>query len=203
MLYAFFGGATNSNNPALHLAAPLLWAAMSNEMEGRMDGEQRQRIRDAFAAIGELPEGINPVIKNSLTITRVNAECVIVESHGNGSHSANPQPPVGAQVPQQQVAPSPWMQQHIELLWNGQREMRQLIMTNQQATATMMSNQRSHMDRRLDILQQNMCRITVQPPRMATPGQRATNFAALGLEERRGPNGRTVVRLDNPVDNRP
>ena len=76
----FYGAGNHVNNPALVLAYPLLWAAMSPEMEKRMDPEQRKRIWKAYSEIDTLPEGVNPVVRVHLFIGRVKDTLVIDET---------------------------------------------------------------------------------------------------------------------------
>ena len=78
-MHEFYGGGPNAQSPALTLAYPLLWAAMSPEMEGRMDEEQRQRIRDAYSEINQLPDGTNPVVRVHLRVLRLKNMLVIDE----------------------------------------------------------------------------------------------------------------------------
>ena len=62
------------------LAYPLLWAAMSPLLEGRMDELQRNRIREAYKEIDTLPDGVNPVVRVHLRVGKVKNNLVIVET---------------------------------------------------------------------------------------------------------------------------
>ena len=90
-------GCTPADNPVMVLAYPLLWAAMSPEMEGKMDPEHRQKIRDAYSKIDSLPAGVNPVVRVGLRVGRVKDLVVINEVAPEAT-------PVGDDSPAAEVA---------------------------------------------------------------------------------------------------
>ena len=102
--YQFFGGANNANNPALTLAKPLLWAALSEDMVGCLDLHQNDRIGLEHRKIRKLPAGVNPIIKNELVVTQMNDQCIINE-HGQQQQQQQPQQ-------QQQQQQQPQQQNH-------------------------------------------------------------------------------------------
>ena len=95
----FFGGANNANNPALTLAKPLLWAALSEDMVGCLDLHQNDRIGLEHRKIRKLPAGVNPIIKNKLVVTQMNDQCIINE---HGQQQQQQQQPQQQQQQQQQ-----------------------------------------------------------------------------------------------------
>ena len=88
----FYSQGAGIQNPALTLAYPLLWAAMSDEMEHWMDPEQRGRIRAEFHKIDTLPDGVsNPVVRVGLSISQAKDILVINEmAPGVGGSGVTP-----------------------------------------------------------------------------------------------------------------
>ena len=108
----FFGGQMNDANPALLLAMPLLWAAMSDEMEGRMDTDQREKIRDAYSQIVTM-EG-NPIVKNTLTIHQFRDQLIINEGGTIGEEIDPAAATRGAVGQAQNLNPTPAQQAQHE-----------------------------------------------------------------------------------------
>jgi len=93
----FFGP---TDNIALVLALPLLWAALDPSMEERMDPEQREYIQEEYAKVSTLPEGVNPVVKVCLSVWHHQTELHITEvlpmntgGHQQSSSTSGPAPP--------------------------------------------------------------------------------------------------------------
>ena len=95
----FYSHGAGIQNPALTLAYPLLWAAMSPEMENWMDPEQRKRIREEYAKIDTLPAGVNPVVRVGLSISQAKDILVIHEVAPEVQPAEAPVGAPGAPVP--------------------------------------------------------------------------------------------------------
>ena len=92
---SFFGP---TDNIALVLALPLLWAALDSSMEERMDPNQREYIQEEYAKISTLPEGVNPVVKVCLSVWHHQTELHIteVEPMHTGRRGPPPLPPASS-----------------------------------------------------------------------------------------------------------
>ena len=64
----FYKGTGDINNLALTLAYPLLFVAMSDEMDGYMFEEQWVKIQEEYGKINTLPAGVNPVVRVHLSV---------------------------------------------------------------------------------------------------------------------------------------
>ncbi|CAB9519184.1 unknown protein [Seminavis robusta] len=115
------------------------------------------------------------------------------------------QPPAMPQQQQQQAAPpSQWLEDMVMRIHQNQQSHLQQLNMFQQNMTNLFQNQRQYMDGRFDRVDRNLATIQVQPPRMASPGRRAQNFASLGLVERRDNHGRRRrERLTTATDDRP
>ena len=173
-LNAFYGGRTDIDNPALVLAYPLLWAAMSPEMEGRMDDEQRQRIQEAYYKIETLPTGVNPVVRTHLYVRRVKDTVVIDETHAETvtTTTNNPTSPVAAAaataaavtpntaIPNTApMASAPGLDQEFKNMLFSQHQQVVSMLTNyDRALQTMFTNFRRDVFNELSTINQHVCR---------------------------------------------
>ena len=162
-LSAFYGGQPDIDNPALVLAYPLLWAAMSDEMEGRMDDVQRKRIRDAYAKIDTLPEGVNPVVRVHLHIRRVKDLLVIDETHSEtvaaDSTPAADGTTARVAVPNTGAATDPAANQAIvEQMFSNQQQLIQILANQERVITSLVGGFRSVMTTEIEQLKEHVCR---------------------------------------------
>ncbi|CAB9511702.1 expressed unknown protein [Seminavis robusta] len=226
--HAFYDGV---NDISLHLALPLLWAALDESWEERMEPPVRVRIQDAYERIkADIPVGVNPVVKVPLSIWTHNTKLHIneiepMDTGGGGGTAggttgttgqastrqvANQSRQVTAMQTQQQVRTNEEILTRIIAQHN---QLQQLIAqegrTRDSSAAALRGWLETWLGAELTKLNGNICRIAVQPPRMATPDQVDGNLFRNGLTvERTRRNGQTSLRYrqavaTTPADSRP
>ncbi|CAB9513428.1 unknown protein [Seminavis robusta] len=188
--HAFYDGV---NDISLHLALPLLWAALDESWEERMEPPVRVRIQDAYERIkADLPGGVNPVVKVPLSIWTHNTKLHIneiepMDTGGGGGTAggttgttgqastcqvANQSGQVTAMQTQQQVRTNEEILTRIIAQHN---QLQQLIAqegrTHDNTAAVLRGWLETWLGAELRKLNGNICRIAVQPLRMATPDQ--------------------------------
>ncbi|CAB9528583.1 unknown protein [Seminavis robusta] len=215
------------NDISLHLALPLLWAALDESWEERMEPPIRIRIQDAYELIkADLPEGVNPVVKVPFSIWTHNTKLHIneiepMDTGGGGTaggtttggttgttDQASPRQVLTAMQTQQQVRTNEEILTRIIAQHN---QLQQLIAqegTTRDSTAAALRGWLETWRGELTKLNGNICRIAVQPLRMATPDQVDANLFRNGLTvERTHWNGQTFLRFRRvvaaPADSRP
>ena len=219
----FYDGTGDMNNPGLTLAYPLLWAAMSDEMDGYMFQEQRLKIREEYGRINTLPTGVNPVVRVHLSVRRYKDQLVIDERSPEVVSTPAVTPERAGTVDTSAgVTPSPGyatastpvrhgtigmleFQQLFDLTHSNHQKVTSMITENWRSMETMHSNLRVDLMRELGFVQNHMTRNYAQPPNSATVGQRRGALARQGIGERNNGRGRVEqFRLETPaVDKRP
>ena len=154
----FYGHGPNASSPALLLAYPLLWAAMSPEMENRMDEDQRKRIRDEYEKIRTLPVGVNPVVRVHLRVFRHKNLLLIDELPGDGE-SATASTTGHVNGPVTGISSSPQdFNKLVEMFVMHQQQMKRMHQTQQRAMETMIANLDGNYSDRLATINHNLCR---------------------------------------------
>ncbi|CAB9520169.1 unknown protein [Seminavis robusta] len=197
----------------------------------RMEPPVRVRIQDAYERIkADVPVGVNPVVKVPLSIWTHNTKLHIneiepMDTGGGGGTAggttgttgqastrqvANQSRQVTAMQTQQQVRTNEEILTRIIAQHN---QLQQLIAqegrTRDSSAAALRGWLETWLGAELTKLNGNICRIAVQPPRMATPDQVDGNLFRNGLTvERTRRNGQTSLRYrqavaTTPADSRP
>ncbi|CAB9515535.1 hypothetical protein SEMRO_722_G192800.1 [Seminavis robusta] len=158
-----------------------------------MDPPVRTRIVQAYSSIkDDLPVGVNPVVKVPLSIWTHNTKLHINEIEpmdtGGGGTAGG-------------AAGGTTYNQLQQLIAQEGR-------TRDSSAAALRGWLETWLGAELRKLNGNICRIAVQPPRMATPGQVDANLFRNGLTvERTRRNGQTSLRyrsaVATPADSRP
>ena len=99
--------------------------------------------------------------------------------------------------------PGSYWDMQINRLINNQTTIINMLSTQHESQNTTMQNNRQCQEQQFRIVNQNLCAVTCQPPRMATPGQRAANLAERGFTEVYRNGRKRVVRMADSVDTRP
>lgn len=167
-----------SNRVADVLALPLLWAAIEPEMESRMPETTRNRVRDAYALIRTLDQGVNPVRKRFLIVSGRNAQVHITVAPGNdgGNNNLNIGHVGGGAGGLDAV------HARLHAVEIGQISIREEMTRNQQ-----------DMLRKLDMVNRNVRRIAIQPGARQAAGNHAVGPGAARLSA----NPRTLYALWN------
>jgi hypothetical protein len=163
--HEFYGGDTNPENPSMTLAYPLLWAAMDDRMEGRMNPEMRSRIRAEYAKIDTLPEGTtNPVVRVHLLVSRNRNELVIEEMRG-ASFAVPGAPAVPGALPTNPTTPTttPYLQSHhsqamFERVLNQLQVQQEQMVTNDRNMHAVITTLTTNLEGRFSTINQNLCR---------------------------------------------
>ena len=166
-MHHFYSQGAGSTSPALTLAYPLLWAAMSPEMEHRMDPLQRNKIREEYEKIRTLPVGVNPVVrvglrigrrKHLLVIDEVSPEVTAVPADSEAAAAATAQ----GVVPLTGLAtPGADTKVILDTMFSYQQQLVKMVQNNNQSSQNMISGLRSDMDKKLDNLNHHVCRLVV------------------------------------------
>ena len=155
----FYGGENNPLNPSLVLAYPLLWAAMSPEMEGRMDPVQRERIQGAYQDIDTLPEGVNPVVRVNLHVRRMKDLLVIDEMTPTAATPTTAATTATPVTPHRGMATTPIGDQSIvEQMFSNHQQLVSMINNQDQVYQSMFSNLRTDVMGKLKSMDQHICR---------------------------------------------
>ena len=59
------------------LVLPLLWACLEPTMQSKVPEDLRQRVQDAYAAIPQLDEGVNPIKKVPIVVYHIEDRLII------------------------------------------------------------------------------------------------------------------------------
>lgn len=161
---------------ALVLALPLLWAAMSPEMENRMPATTRNRIQAAYGLIRTLEEGVNPVQKRLLIVSGGNARVHITVAPGVGGNNGAG----GGNAGQYGEGGLMALSARVHAVELGQISIRQEMNHNHVETT-----------RRLETVNRNVQRIAVQP---GVRQRAAGNGATVGMASL-APNLRSLHAL--------
>ncbi|CAB9526339.1 unknown protein [Seminavis robusta] len=220
------------NDISLQLALPLLWATLDESWEERMDSPVRTRIVQAYSSIkDDLPVGVNPVVKVPFSIWTHNTKLHINEIEpmdtggGGGTAGGTTGTTMGQGTTTGQASSRQVVNESRQLM---AMQMQQLVRTNEEILARIIAQHNqlqqliaqegrtrdslaaalrgwleTWLGAELRKLNGNICRIAVQPPRIATPGQ----VDGLTLE-RTSRNGQTSLRyrsavVATPADCRP
>lgn len=147
------------------LALPLLWACIDESMENKVPVDLRDRIRHAYAAIRQLDQGINPVIKVPIIIYRAEERLLIDELMPNDveqQHDAG----VGVDNPLQHTHQALMSQIHAQRVELA--ELRAIFVESFGANHV-------NMDRQFEVLNRNLCRIAVAAARPINRGATVRN----------------------------
>jgi hypothetical protein len=154
------------------LALPLLWACHDPVESRRVPLELGSRIRVAYGLIRILPPEVNPVKRVMLAVYQIQ-EQLCIDPLISEEVEAESTPALRATGSQGNNS------QTTGLLIQLQQQ-RQQMETMQQTLATVISttatNLQLHCNSMFAIVNRNISRVAVQPPRMATPLQRQQNL---------------------------
>ena len=172
----FYKMGPDPRNPSLVLAHPLLWAALSPEMEGKMDEEQRQKIRAAYDQVATLPDGVNPVVRVHLRVHRVRTNLMVdevlpevVAAPVGGVGATDGEAPSVAAA-DAGVLPHATVQHNgssgltpadlklmTDMMFQHHQQVVGVLANQDRSNQTCLSNMRSEMDARLVQLNNNLC----------------------------------------------
>ena len=125
-----------------------------------MSDEQRKYIRDEYAKINTLPDGVNPVVRVNLYVRRLKTLLLIDELHteatgGNGA-AVTPTPAVGIHTSNGTNAMD--LQAVQELFQLHTQQMTRMHQNFAQATATALSNIDNRMTEQITTINHNLHR---------------------------------------------
>ena len=152
----------HSQSRSLLLARALLWAAMSPEMDGGMDEVQRHRIQEEYLKINTLPDGVNPIVRVGLRISR-RLDLLVIEEV---LPEVVPGDPAAARAvgvaPLQGVGSGGLgaadVKMILDTMFSYQQQNMKLHESSRRSYETMMGNLRKDFDCKLATLNQNLCR---------------------------------------------
>ena len=148
------------------LALPLLWACMEPTMENNVPVALRDRVRNAYNTIRQLPEGVNPVKKALLVVYNVEEELHIEEAADQGDQQQG-----AAQQPTQQMLRTLVTQLNtIERRFN---EFQESVRNNN-------GDLRTDIGRQLATLNRNIRRLYVVPAYRRAAGEQNDNNGGNG-----------------------
>lgn len=145
-----------------------------------------KRITDAYSKISILPETVNPVQRILLSVYRINESLHIDEviddnnnTDDNNNNNRNDNNINNNNNNRQQINSA------ISALFVQNQQIKQQLLTHHDETTTTINNLTLEINKKLNAINDNILRIAKQPPRMATPQQRAeaTTEAARAEEE--------------------
>jgi hypothetical protein len=155
-LIGFYG---EDNGLADVLSLPLLWACLDPSMEERVDPVIRTRIREAYALVRRLDEGVNPVKKVQLTVYRIADQVCVDELQGvDGSDGGGAAGPT-LQAAQNAEAVSEYTQQLLIQL----NSLKQQVASMQHAVEASIGGVRTAMGQQFSVVNRNINRVAVQP----------------------------------------
>ena len=149
----------------LVLALPLLWASLDHTEQSRVPPVLANRIQQAYEELRVLDAAINPVQRVLLTVYQIQERVCIDEVL----------PMVGEDgeiIPQQQQQGRNIItQDHINGIFVQLQQQRQQLEAAVERFESKTTTMSKHFDNTFNILNKNINRIAVQPPRMATQDQ--------------------------------
>ena len=182
------------------LAPVLLWACFEPTVRGKVPQAIRDRVDAAYTQIRRLDPDENPVKKVPLTVYRAAEqvcidECLVLD----GAHHNDVGPQAATQGATQVFAAQ---QEQIGQLLGQINQLQGTVTTLQLALEGSMTAMRTHFGREFGVVNRNINRIAIQPPRRVVAGAVAAAAAAappavptdLGYIEL-SPNPRTLADL--------
>jgi hypothetical protein len=161
----------NSNTISDVLALPLLYLCLNDDLVHTVPLTISSRVRQAYEAIRVLDVGVNPVIRVHLRIDRVQDRLVIDEvQHVDGDGGI-----AGGEQQQQENSNN--------AILSNMQQLRQQMATQYDTLQQSFNNLRSEIHAKHNIIQKNINRIFIQPPRQATRQQQREREQNNNLEE--------------------
>ena len=171
---SFYGNNSNSNMLCNVLALPLLFACFDPELQSTVPGPILTRITNAYSLLVNTLSGTeNPVQRVLLNVYRVEESLHIDElldlPNDNNNIDNNINNNTYNNIRQNNNA--------INALFVQVQQLKQQISTQQSESTAIINGFKSEVINKLNIINNNLMRISIQPPRMATPQQRIDNAA--------------------------
>jgi hypothetical protein len=174
-----------NTNPICHvLALPILFACFDPELKLTVPADLLKRITDAYSLIAVLPETLNPVQRVLLNIYRINESLQMDELIIDDNITNNNDNNINNNI---NNINNNRRQQHndnaINALFVQNQQLKQQLLTHQDETTNSINTLKVDVMKKLNIINNNIHRIAIQPPRMATPQQQATNIISAAQAE--------------------
>jgi hypothetical protein len=148
-----------ANTISIVLALPLLYACLNADLTDKVPNTLSTQILEAYQRVRVLDEGVNPVKKVQLHIRRNQDQLCIDEVEvvegADGTIIGNEQ-----------------QQQNTNMILLQMQRIQQQLATQYDHLQQSVNNFRSDMSAKHSLLQKNINRLFIQPPRQATPQQR-------------------------------
>jgi hypothetical protein len=177
----FYGNNNNANMICNVLALPLLFACFDPELQASVPAAVLNRITNAYSLLANnLPKTTNPVQRVLLNVYRVSENLHIDElladiSTDNNNINNNINNNTYNNIQQNNNA--------INALFVQIHQVKQQLLTQQSESTTNINTFKSEIINKLNTINNNLNRIAIQPPRMATPQQRINNAAEMARAE--------------------
>jgi hypothetical protein len=157
------------------LALPLLFACFDPELKTSVPAEILKNITDAYSQISLLPETVNPVQRILLNVYRINETLNIDEITADNDNRNNNT--INININNNNIHNTQQINSAICALFVQNQQIKQQLLTHFDDTKTTIQNLNLDVNKKLNIINNNLQRISIQPPRMATPQQRIINNA--------------------------
>jgi hypothetical protein len=170
----YYGNNANAHLICNVLALPLLFACFDPDLKSTVPDDVLNRITNAYSRLhNTLPDTVNPVQRVLLNIYRVNTTLHIDEllaipnNNDNNNNTENVNNNTYNNIQQNNNA--------INAIFVQIQQLKQQLLTQHDESTTNVNNFKSDVFHKLNIMNNNIQRIAIQPPRMATPQQRNNN----------------------------
>jgi hypothetical protein len=162
------------------LALPLLFACFDPELKSFIPENILNRITDAYSQIASLPLSVNPVKRVLLHVGKIGQSLQIDELidynlENNNNENNNTNNNNGYNIGWNDMARQ---RDSLNALMVQNLQMKQQLAADHVATVNVINNFNADINNKLKIMNDNIKRIAIQPPRMATPRQRIANIEA-------------------------
>ena len=199
-IHTYYSGGSKSVAPVL--AKAVLWGCMDPEVSQRIPPELVLRVRSAYdsSVNNTVAHGVNPILRIGLHAFR-NEDTLVIHETGpqrNEGPGPNPDPDQGEVLAAEPATPAvvtPIAASHqaytrhadlqavatvtrlqqglVDRVMGSIQELKQRITNSDHSTQAIVRHVQLVVLQEMEKINKNVCRIAVQPPRMATPAQAA------------------------------